>query len=169
MSPNTTPSAPTVSAAAPALTGPRKRARCAGGAPSTSATRMASPFRSAGSSFWDASGDTLTTAWRARPPAAPDRLPVDYVDDLIDAFYRRALDERRDVIDPLGLVGIGLGSPAAVVLLAHVEQSERDDLVLVPDVAGVVGALEARGLGVAWVPRLTKLVPGAGLQPAGGE
>ena len=64
---------------------------------------------------------------------------------------------------------IGLVSPAAVVVLGHVEQPEGDDLILVTDVAGMVGALQAGRHRLARLPGAAKGLPRAWLQAAGGE
>src|SRR4051812_8279082 len=96
-------------------------------------------------------------------------LVVDRVDHLVHARHAVVLDERRQLVDALVLLRVGLAAPAVVVVDRHVEQAERDDLVLVADVAGVVGALEARRLVLARIPRAPELVPGAWLEPAGTE
>jgi len=47
--------------------------------------------------------------------------------------------------------------------------SSTAHLILVSDVAGVVGALEPGGLGIAGIPRPAELVPRARLEAAGGK
>ena len=78
------------------------------------------------------------------------------------------LHEGRQAIDALVLVGLGLAPPAVVLVERHVEQAPGDDLVLVADVACVIGGLEARGLVVTRVPGAAELLPGARLEAAGG-
>src|SRR5215208_78663 len=73
------------------------------------------------------------------------------------------------MVHALVLLGVGFGAPLAVVVLGHVEQPERDDLVLVADVPGVVGALEAGRLPLAGIPGVAELLPGPRLQATGGE
>jgi hypothetical protein len=68
------------------------------------------------------------------------------------------------MVDALKLLGVGLGAPPPVVVLAHIEEAERDDLVLVADVARVIRPLEAGRLAIARVPRAPELVPRAGLE-----
>src|SRR5438128_1778849 len=79
------------------------------------------------------------------------------------------LDEGGETIHPGGLPVVRLATPSAVVVDAHVEQAERDHLVLVADIAGVVGALEARRPFLPWIPRTPKLLPCSRLQPPGRE
>src|SRR4051795_1424984 len=94
---------------------------------------------------------------------------VDRVDHFVDARDVLVLHERRELIDTLVLGGIRVRPPPAVVVLGHVEQPERDDLVLITDVARVVGPLKARWHGVTRSPRATELLPRARLQAASGE
>lgn len=48
-----------------------------------------------------------------------------------------------------------------MLILGHVDQPERDDLILVADVVRVEGALEPRWLGVAGIPSTAELFPRA--------
>src|ERR1700733_4729779 len=73
------------------------------------------------------------------------------------------------MIDPLVLLRFGFAAPLVIFVLGHIEQAERDDLVLVTDVAGVVGALEPGWHRVAGLPRAAELLPRARLEPAGRE
>ena len=95
------------------------------------------------------------------------RLLLDGVDDLVDAGHVLVRDKGREVIDSPRLLGVGLGAPLVVVVLGHVEEPERDDLVLVADVARVVGALEAGRHGLAGFPGTAELLPRARLETAG--
>src|SRR3954451_1885842 len=94
---------------------------------------------------------------------------VDRVDHFVDAGDVLVLDERRELVDALVLGSDGIRPPSAVVVLGHVEQSERDDLILIADVARVVGPLKAGWHGVTRSPRATELLPRARLQAASGE
>src|SRR3954452_24305837 len=104
-------------------------------------------------------------AYRRRPAPRPSLL--DDVDDFVDAGDVLVLHERGQPVDALVLLRVRLGAPAAVVVDAHVEEAEGDDLVLVADVARVVGALEARRLVVTRVPRAAELLERSRLQPPG--
>src|SRR4051794_24795831 len=97
------------------------------------------------------------------------RLLLDDLDDLVHAGDVIVLDERREPVDTLVLCRVGVRSPTVVLVDGHVEQPERDDLVLVADVARVVGALEARRLVLARVPRSAELLERPWLEPAGTE
>src|SRR3954447_17774780 len=88
----------------------------------------------------------------------------DGVDHFVDAGDVLVLDERRQLVDTLVLGRVRVGPPPAVVVLGHVEQPERDDLVLIADVARVVGPLKARWHGVTRIPRATELLPRTRLQ-----
>src|SRR3954463_7780546 len=94
---------------------------------------------------------------------------VDRVDHFVDARDVLVLDERRELVDALVLGRVGVRPPPAVVVLGHVEQPERDDLVLIADVARVVGPLKAGWHGVTRFPRAAELLPRTRLQAAGGE
>src|SRR3954471_13923393 len=94
---------------------------------------------------------------------------VDGVDHFVDAGDLLVLDERRELVDAPVLGSVGVRPPPAVVVLGHVEQSERDDLILIADVARVVGPLKAGWHGVTRSPRATELLPRARLQAASGE
>src|SRR3954447_6297419 len=94
---------------------------------------------------------------------------IDGVDHLVDAGGVLVLDERGDRLDALALLLLGLAAPLVVVVARRVEQPERDHLVLVADVARVVGALEAGRRVVTRVPRAAELLPGSRLQATGGE
>jgi hypothetical protein len=99
-------------------------------------------------------------------------VPVSYTSTssiLVHAGHMLVLHERRHVVNALHLLRVGLRSPAPIVLLGHIEQSKRDDLILVANVAGVIHALKARRLDVARAPCPTELIPGPRLEPAGGE
>src|SRR4051794_21382793 len=94
---------------------------------------------------------------------------VDGVDHFVDAGDVLVLHERRELVDALVLGRVRVRPPPAVVVLGHVEQPERDDLVLIADVARVVGALKPGRHDVARLPRATELLPRTRLQAAGGE
>src|SRR3954451_14001542 len=94
---------------------------------------------------------------------------VDRVDHFVDAGDVLVLDERRELVDALVLGNVSVRPPPVVVVLGHVEQSERDDLILIADVARVVGTLKAGWHGVTRSPRATELLPRARLQAASGE
>src|SRR3954447_15526551 len=102
-------------------------------------------------------------------PTSGMPLRVDRVDHFVDARDVLVLDERRELVDALVLGSIGVRPPPAVLVLGHVEQSERDDLVLIADVARVVGPLKAGWHGVTRIPLATELLPRTRLQTASGE
>src|SRR4051794_15113812 len=94
---------------------------------------------------------------------------VDRVDRFVEARDVLVLDERRELIHALVLGSVGVRPPPAGVGLGHVEQSERDDLIVIADVARVVGPLKAGWHGVTRIPLATELLPGTRLQAASGE
>src|SRR5438128_3605347 len=106
--------------------------------------------------------------YNARKLVGPPLL-LDHVDHLVDAGGVLVLHKLRETSHAPKLRVIGLVSPAAVVVLGHVEQPEGDDLILVTDVAGMVGALQAGRHRLARLPGAAKGLPRAWLQAAGGE
>src|SRR6185312_4228979 len=157
--------------ARPALTRPAGR-RPGGWTPC--ATTCSAPTARPPARGWGLSGPANPWA----PPAAfrPrwwDRrgpLLADLLDHLVDARDVVVLDERRERVHARVLLRFVLAAPAVPVVLRHVEDAERDHLVLVAHVARVVDALQSgRVVAVAGIPGVAELVPGTWLEPAGGE
>src|SRR5437660_2175004 len=96
-------------------------------------------------------------------------LVVQLLDYLVYPGRGLALYERREVIYSLHLLRVRLRAPAVVLVFGHVEQPERDDLVLVADVARVVDPLQSWRPSVTGIPCAAELLPGARLQAAGGK
>src|SRR5919108_6271615 len=142
-----------------ALTGPRSRAGAPGRGPGPRRTghRRAAPptlesgtrllrggravaaraRREAGNRVHPARATVRADRQRRRRgspwPVAPP-LRLDLVDHLVHARDVLVLHEGGEPVDAFGLLCVLLGAPAMVVVERHVEEAERDDLVLVADV-----------------------------------
>src|SRR3954453_16390790 len=99
-------------------------------------------------------------------PASGMPSRIDRVDHFVDARDVLVLQERRELVDALVLGSVRVRPPPAVVVLGQVEQPERDDLVLIADVARVVGPLKAGRHDVTRSPRATELLPRTRLRAA---